>query len=79
MTGYCRSCGSHHEIPTRLLGKVAGLAIGAATTGSASRDPLLSLAGALVGTALGHVADEVLARRCPECGEFLEILADVMG
>lgn len=77
MTGYCPCCMNHHRVPSRVLGRVGGLAAGAAA-GRAFRHPAAPVVGAIFGSVLGYVADRELARRCPDCGDLLQIVADAM-
>lgn len=77
-TYFCPNCHEQHDIGEQVLGKLGGLLIGGAA-GSASHDPWAALTGAIIGALIGHMIDETVLPKCPECGTILELIGDTIS
>ena len=77
MVGYCKCCNTRHPVASRIAGKLGGAAVGG-LLGRIFGLPAGTFLGGVVGSALGHLADQELSRRCPDCGEALEVILDAM-
>jgi len=77
-TYVCPNCQGQYNIGAQILGKLGGLLIGGAA-GSATRNPWAALAGAIIGTLIGHMIDESVLPSCPECGTLLELIGEAFS
>jgi outer membrane lipoprotein SlyB len=74
----CPNCHTQQEVEAQILGKIGGALIGS-LVGGTTNDTLATLGCMIIGTLIGHVIDESVLPKCPECGTVLEFIAETLG
>jgi predicted RNA-binding Zn-ribbon protein involved in translation (DUF1610 family) len=76
MQGSCPNCGLVNlTVGQQVGGKLAFALGGAALGGQGMKSPIAMLFFGLAGLAIGHYVDTTVAKRCPQCGQLLQIVA----
>jgi outer membrane lipoprotein SlyB len=74
----CPNCHTQRDVEDQILGKIGGALIGS-LAGGTTNDTLTTVSCMIIGTLIGHVIDESVLPRYPECGTILEFIAEALN
>lgn len=74
----CPNCHTQHAVEAQILGKIGGALIGS-LAGGTTNDTLATVSCMIIGTLIGHMIDESVLPKCPECGTLLESMSEALA
>jgi hypothetical protein len=75
MKAYCSGCGLLHDIQPSFTGKIIAAGLSSVLTYKMTKNPWIIGVTTIISTAVGHLIDKVIERRCPKCRNIFKILA----